>query len=96
MKSREFLIALNEKYKGNWKDIFTAISNREEISDDEFYDLMLNINLDKFITILDEDYPDWLKKFYHPPFVLYRNDLDAFENMYNFCKPLIGGDNSGD
>lgn len=91
MKSREILIALNEKYKGNWEDIFNAISNKETLTEDEMYDLTLNLDCSKFVTLTDEDYPEEIKKIYRPPFVIYRNDLELFKRNVDFINKIVEG-----
>lgn len=62
MGNRERLIALSLKYEGNYTKIKEAIKNKEEVTEIEY---------DKCITILDDDYPRALLDLKMPPFVLF-------------------------
>ena len=80
LKMREVLIYFALKYKGNWELIHSAINLKEEI--DINY---LNVEMGKIkcniVTLIDQNYPEQLKKIYQPPFVLfYYGDLSLLKN----------------
>lgn len=59
-------------YKGDFELIYDALVRHESPpSDDEVYAVIRKVT-SPCITILDDDYPEYLKqKVFHPPFVLY-------------------------
>ena len=70
MKSRDILAFLALKYKGDWEKIYDAIKTKETVHLSEASSI-LEKNSDKYITILDEDYPPIFKQIYKPPIVLF-------------------------
>lgn len=70
MDSRNYLIALAMHYEGEWHAIRDALLGKDALSDEaaEGYIKALKCNA---ITILDRDYPEYLKKIYCAPFVLF-------------------------
>lgn len=88
LKMREVLIYFALKYKGNWELIHSAINLKEEI--DINY---LNVEMGKIkyniVTLIDQNYPEQLKKIYQPPFVLfYYGDLSLLKN--DFLLGVVG------
>jgi len=82
MKARNILIYLSMLYKGDFNQIYSALVNHENPpSDDEVNEMMKQVT-SPCITILDEDYPDYLKqKVFQPPFVLYyRGDISLIKD----------------
>ena len=72
MKARNLLIYLSMLYKGDFNQIYDHLVKKEEPPTEEQVQEMLKKVTSPCITILDEDYPDYLKhKTDHPPFVLY-------------------------
>lgn len=69
MKGRELLIAIWKKCNGDWDAIYKALINKEYIDEDFSLE---GIDPSKYVTLLDEDYPQDLKQSYKPPFVLER------------------------
>ena len=75
LKSRDILIYFALKYCGNWRLMYDAITRKEKFSTTDVIDAN-NTLTSKAITILDDDYPSFLKKIYCPPFVLfYHGDI---------------------
>lgn len=70
MESKKYLLALAIKYKGNWDDIYNAVSQREELEGSYILQVALSYE-GNYITILDEEYPEHLKQCFKPPFVLF-------------------------
>ena len=70
IKGRDVIIHLALKYHGDWNQIYQAIKAKEAVSEDEIMLSMAKLNSGA-MTIIDEDYPERLKKIYKPPFVLF-------------------------
>ena len=68
MKARDVLIAIWKKNNGVWEDIYKDLVNKVYPEDEEIE----TEDNGKYITLLDEDYPEDLKHQYKPPFVLVR------------------------
>lgn len=67
---RNILIALNVKYQGNWMDIRNAISRKERILKEDINKYVSQVK-NNCLTLIDDDFPDCLKKTFQPPFVIY-------------------------
>ena len=79
--SRDILIALALKFKGKWDHMYRAMERRE-FPEPEYYDQINKIK-SKVVTMLDENYPSFLKNVHHPPLVLfYYGDLDIAKDYY--------------
>lgn len=70
MESRDVLIYFALLYKGDWNDIIKALE-KHEIVDEELYLKMMQKVKCKICTIIDNDYPEVMKKIYKPPFVIF-------------------------
>ena len=70
MNKRNYLINLAVKYRGNWDAILTALQNYELCDDEEIEKTCASLNCET-ITLLDDDYPEHLKRIRMPPFVLF-------------------------
>lgn len=68
---RKVILYFYTKYKGDFMSIFNAIKNKEIIPLEELEKVVDDTSL---ITIIDDDYPDELKKQHMPPFVIKRED----------------------
>ena len=89
LSSREILIYLNKKYHGDFDKICNAIQSHEEIP--EAFDISQNHHV---ITILDDKYPESLKRGYKPPFCLFvEPNTDILNNSNILC---VAGCDSGD
>jgi DNA processing protein len=67
---RQVLIYFSVKYGGDWDRIREAISRKERVSDEEALAAIKDIRSNT-VTLIDEDYPLFLKQSFCPPFVLY-------------------------
>ena len=68
-----YLLYFNQKYKGNWDDVYNAIKNLEQV-DKEIINKIANEPWNKdegYISILSDDYPMSLSIISKPPFILY-------------------------
>ena len=80
MSSRNTLIAVAVKHNGNWDSILTDLELKNYPEGEELESLLKTINCE-VLTILDNEYPPYLKEVYMPPFVLfYRGDISLLNN----------------
>ena len=80
MKSHDILVALSIKFNGDWDQIYTFISTKQQLDEDEAKKLLKNIN-SKAITLVDAEYPEYLKEIKKPPFVLfYHGDISLLKD----------------
>ena len=83
MDSRNLIIAMAIHYAGNWKEMFNALTKKEYLSEEVAINYLKQIK-SKVVTILDADYPRYLKEGPYPPFVLfYYGDLSLISDMNN-------------
>ncbi|MCF0117799.1 MAG: DNA-protecting protein DprA [Bacilli bacterium] len=79
VKGRDCLLYMSIKYNGDWDKIFHAMQEKEKVDFDQFEKYKADLKC-KYITILDEDYPDILKQINKPPFVLfYYGDINLLK-----------------
>lgn len=79
--SRDVLIAVALKYQGKWNQMYKAISLRE-YPEKEYFDCIPLLK-SKVLTLLDPEYPPFLKMVHHPPLVLfYYGDLNILNDYY--------------
>jgi DNA processing protein len=75
VKGRDIIIYLALKYQGDWNAIYQAIKEKELVDETIVRDMLQSLK-SSVVTIIDEQYPESLKKIYKPPFVLfYYGDL---------------------
>ena len=70
LKGKDIITYLSVKYDGDWNSIYQAIKNKEMVDEQTVLQTINEITV-SYTTIIDEDYPESLKKIYKPPFVLY-------------------------
>lgn len=81
MEAREILLFLSVYTEGNWEATYDLISKRNMFAT-EFMKETIKTVKSNYVTILDADYPQWLKNIYHPPFVLYYyGDFSLLKNL---------------
>lgn len=68
LTARDMIVALNKKNHGDWNKVFDDIKNHIPV--DEWLNLV-DEQLGETITMIDEGYPEYVKKTNRPPFVLY-------------------------
>ena len=77
---RELLIYASIINKGDWLEIYKFILEKPQISEAALTQVMGCIKCG-VITILDQNYPEYLKKIERPPFVLfYYGDISLLDN----------------
>ncbi|MFA5235908.1 MAG: DNA-processing protein DprA [Bacilli bacterium] len=70
IKGRDIIIHLAIKYEGDWNRIYEAIKAKEPATVAEVGASMEQLKSET-LTIIDDDYPENLKRIYKPPFVLF-------------------------
>lgn len=81
VKGRDAIIYLAIKYKGDWDAIYAAISEKEKGPEQEEFDYLFETLGSNAITILDSEYPPFLRRIEKPPFVLfYHGDISLIKN----------------
>ncbi|TPE57735.1 DNA processing protein, SMF family [[Mycoplasma] falconis] len=69
---KELLLFFTKKYKGNWVDIYKAISNKEKLNEEEYQEAInLFEHTKNYISIIDDNYPICFSNLDKPPFVLF-------------------------
>lgn len=77
---KDVLLYFSMKYDGDFMKIFDAVKNKEVFDEKKFRELKKNMKHD-FVTIIDDNYPNILKKVDAPPFVLYyEGNLNLVDN----------------
>ena len=80
MNVRNQIIAAAIIHRGKWDDILHAIETQKLPTDEEAEKLCSQVKC-KTLTILDNDYPDYLRHYYHPPIVLfYYGDISLIKD----------------
>ena len=81
MEPRNMLIGLSIKYKGDWNAIYKAIGSIETDGLEEYAEVFERSGY-KALTLMDKEYPEYLKKVYQPPIVLfYEGDLSLLDHV---------------
>ena len=90
MQAREILISLAIKFGGDWNLIYQSLKLKKDYEDEEeVLESYRNLQC-QAITIMDEEYPEQLKRVKKPPFVLfYKGDISLIKNT-NDCIGVIG------
>ncbi len=70
LKTEDILLYFSLKYEGDWDKIFQAIRLKKDFSESEFILLKAKMKSNYF-TLIDDNYPSFLKECYKPPFVIY-------------------------
>ncbi|MEG2198489.1 MAG: hypothetical protein RRZ34_01380 [Malacoplasma sp.] len=66
----EILLYFTIKYKGNWENIYIALSEKEQVRIQDVKKIPQKIK-NNYISIIDKDYPHNLKTIYKPPFSIF-------------------------
>ena len=90
MQPREILISLAIKFSGDWDLIYQSLKLKKDYEDEiEVLENCRNLNC-QAVTIMDEEYPEQLKKVRKPPFVLfYKGDISIIKDT-DECLGVIG------
>ncbi|MCR5185231.1 MAG: DNA-processing protein DprA [Bacilli bacterium] len=83
MDARELLCLIALKYNGDWDSIYRAIQNRANEQEEwlEYLPRLKKMKA-KYITVLDQEYPQYLRQSRCPPFVLfYYGDISLINDI---------------
>ena len=90
MNSRDLMIAMAVHYQGDVRAMINAFARKDIISD-ELAESHLKSVTSNVLTILDPEYPDYLKEVYYPPLVLfYYGDISLIFNKEDNVA-VVGG-----
>ena len=89
MNIRKALIATSIIHHGNWDKIYLAIQRKEVPSDEEINQICDRVTCGA-VTIIDPEYPQYLKEYYHPPFVLFYYGDFSLVNDYTKNIAVVG------
>ena len=81
MNAEEIIVSMAIKYRGDWNDIYAGLSDPQNRDLEEYFKIAQKMKC-KYVTILSEEYPDYLKNSFKPPFVLfYYGDISLISNI---------------
>ncbi len=83
MEARNILIYLSLIHNGNWDNIYQDIVDKRcDFNEQDALNIIKKIPY-KALTLLDDNYPSYLKECYKPPFVLfYYGDISLLTDEY--------------
>lgn len=96
INGKDLLVYLSYIYEGDWDKIYNSIQARDAInvSEDEILIAKSKIS-SKYITILDDEYPYYLKQITKPPFVLfYYGDISLLRDLTKNLSVIGSRDNT--
>jgi len=86
---RETLVYFSVTHLGDFYKIYESILNKEIPSDEQIEEALKKVK-SKYVTILDDDYPNILRQSQQPPFVLYYYGNIKYISEYEKCLAVIG------
>ena len=93
MNNREILICYTIKYEGNYRKIMQAICAKEEPEEIYYQRFKKHVKC-KVLTMLDPEYPEYLKEMTYAPFVLfYYGDISLIKD-YRKNVAIVGSRNA--
>lgn len=93
LKANDILLYFVYKYKSNLDLVMNALREKEEVDANEVLNVVKNTK-SKFITILDNEYPEVLKKIDRPPVLLfYEGDISLLKYKSEHKLSIIGSRN---
>lgn len=83
VNARDLLVYLSIKYEGDYESIIAAIKAREPVNKETLLNEVGALKA-KFLTILDDNYPEAFRNMYRPPLVVfYYGDIRLIDNGDN-------------
>lgn len=86
---RDVLLYFSNYFKGDWDDIYKAIESKKRIEENNLKTLVKLFKNENYITLIDKNYPEYLKNIFKPPFVVY---LEGNKSLLNNTKRLCLAD----
>lgn len=105
LNGRTILLYLAYTYNNDWNKIFEHIKNKQNFNKEDAEKVMEENDFSHAITLVDEDYPESLKKIAQPPFVIYYKGekqnlykgnyiyLEGYTNSLYDCERFVTVDN---
>lgn len=90
INGKEIIAYLSIINEGRWDDIYQCIVKKEYPANDEEIKNALSKLKSKYITILDDEYPQSLKNIFKPPFVLFYHGDISLLNETNNILAIVG------
>lgn len=86
MKQHDSLVYLTIKYDGDWDEIYNHIKNKVWLDKEDMRKMLAKVDLNDFVTLVDEDYPDKCKTL-RKPYFAYRKQsyLDYLQKEKKKC-----------
>ena len=89
-KARDILACIAVQENGDWYRIYERVS-KEEFPSDRAIEMTVRGMKCRYLTILDPEYPEWLKQTNRPPFVIfYYGDISLVLDNHSKCLAVIG------
>ena len=89
MKTRDLIIATAVIYDGDWEKMLDSFARKEHIPPETVFSIVSNLKC-QTLTMLDDNYPSYLKEMHRPPFVLfYEGDISLIEDPTK-CLSVVG------
>lgn len=81
---KKILIYLWLKYNGDFEAIYNVIKNKEAVDMVEVENVATKEMQEKYCTLIDNDYPKYLKGKQNPPFVIEKSKIDWWNNRERY------------
>lgn len=81
---RKILIYLWLKNNGDFEAVYNAIKNKEAVDMAEVENVVTKEEQEKYCTLIDNDYPKYLKDRHNPPFVIEKSKIDWWNNREKY------------
>ncbi len=79
---RDIIFYWAVKFFGDWERIYDALEEQQDVDFDQL-EIWKEEYQDKYVTVLDDEYPSELKHINRPPFVLfYKGNKKIFQNTH--------------
>ena len=92
INDRDILIYLSLKHNGDWKAIYDDIVQHASCDKEEVLSMVSKVKA-KTLTMLDKEYPEYLKYVLRPPFVLYYYGDISLISDYSKNISIVGSRN---
>lgn len=86
VNARDLLIYLHIKFDGDWNKTYSFIKTKQKLDKEDMKKTLEGVDMDKYITLHDDDYPERFKAEMKPPFVIERNRYSAEEKVIALLK----------
>lgn len=91
--ARDVLIYFSIIAKGDWERTMTFLRNRTNLPAPSEMERVVGPYRKKALTIIDDEYPDWIRQLLRPPFVIfYEGDISLLNDQSRIVSILSGPD----